>query len=102
MMTRAAVLLLLASVAPLSAADVRFSRDVRPILADACFACHGPDAKKRKADFRLDPEAGAFAVLNSGGKAFIPGKPADSEAFQRLHAKDRRRMPPATAARQLR
>ncbi len=96
-MTRAAILLCLLLAAPLGAADVRFSRDVRPILADACFACHGPDAKKRKADFRLDTEAGAFAALTSGDKAFVPGKLADSEAFQRLHEKDRKRMPPASA-----
>jgi hypothetical protein len=99
--------LLLALTLPASAAErlpdrVEFNRDIRPILSDACFACHGPDARKRKADLRLDTEQGAFATLGKGGKAFVPHNLADSVAWQRISSADaRRRMPPATATRPL-
>jgi hypothetical protein len=80
---------------------VEFNRDVRPILSDTCFQCHGPDAKKRKAGLRLDTEEGAFADL-SDGKAFVPGKPAQSLAWKRISSPvARQQMPPAHAARQL-
>src|SRR5207244_4303010 len=62
----------------------------------------GPDARKRKADLRLDNETGAFAVLSDGGKAFVPGQPAKSVAWQRISSANvKRRMPPARATRQL-
>src|SRR5262245_52322214 len=83
-------------------ATVEFNRDIRPILSDACYACHGPDARKRKADLRLDTEQGAFAALEGGGKAFVSGHLAKSVAWQRISAGDaRKRMPPASATRQL-
>src|SRR5437763_1752637 len=56
------VLLALGCASRLTAADVDFNRDVRPILSDVCFACHGPDARVRKADLRLDTEAGLKQV----------------------------------------
>src|SRR5262245_23124781 len=69
--------LLLALAGTLQAQTVEFNRDIRPILADHCYACHGPDSGKRKAGLRLDTEAGAFAALDQG-KPFVPGKPEQS------------------------
>src|SRR6476619_2056593 len=60
-----------------SADRVNFTRDIRPILSDNCFACHGPDEKQRKAKLRLDTRDGARGVL-------APGKPNDSELFNRI------------------
>jgi hypothetical protein len=74
-----------------------FNRDVRPILSDNCFACHGPDDKHRMVNLRLDTEEGLFA--NRGSYQIItPGDPAKSRLFARISAVDRaRRMPPPQA-----
>src|SRR5579871_3640222 len=75
-------------------APVQFNRDVRPILADACFACHGFDAKARKARLRLDVPEGAFAAR----KKRVPIKPGDpdgSEVWRRINTDDEEEvMPP--------
>jgi hypothetical protein len=72
-------------------AKVKFNRDVRPILSDKCFFCHGPDPKKREADLRLDERAAAVEA-----KAFVPGKAEVSEMIQRILTKDADdHMPPA-------
>ena len=68
-------------------AKVSFNREIRPILSEQCFSCHGFDAKHRKADLRLDTREGALAV-NDGVRAIIPGDPAKSELWQRLLSKD--------------
>src|SRR5262245_1995468 len=68
---------------------VNFVRDVRPILADNCFTCHGPDDKARKADLRLDKRETALAVIDLK-------KPAESELVRRITTTDKAdRMPPA-------
>ena len=76
-------------------AMVDYNLDVRPILADNCFACHGPDAKTRQADLRLDTKAGAFSEP-SGYPVIVPGKPEESELHLRIASNDDHyRMPPA-------
>lgn len=84
-----------------TATEIDFVRDVRPILARNCFGCHGPDEGQRKADLRLDTEAGAFAVAD-GHAAFVPRDLAQSEAYQRVISTDPATvMPPPDTGRQL-
>lgn len=81
---------------------VRFNRDIRPILSENCFHCHGQDAAKRKAELRLDTPEGAFGKGKSGQAAFVPGKPEESAAFLRMVSEDPDdRMPPADSHRQV-
>jgi hypothetical protein len=67
---------------------VQFNRDVRPILSDQCFSCHGFDAKKRKAGLRLDVAEGAYAANKDGRVAVKPGDLAGSELWRRLNTTD--------------
>nr|WP_295926832.1 DUF1553 domain-containing protein [uncultured Dyadobacter sp.] len=74
-----------------------FNYDVKPILSDKCFACHGPDAKKQKGGLRLDTEEGAYKALKktAGRHAIVPGDLAASEVYSRLIADDPElKMPP--------
>ena len=81
--------------------EIRFNRDVLPILSDSCFTCHGPDSATRKADLRLDVEASAKA-LRDGAAAIVPGNPDESLLLQRIHASDPDEvMPPPKELRQL-
>ena len=76
--------------------QVLFNRDIRPILSENCFACHGPDESKRMTSLRLDSESGAAEALSSGRRAIVPGTPRESELFRRISTDDAaRRMPPA-------
>ncbi len=78
-------------------AKVSFNREIRPILSEQCFSCHGFDAKHRKADLRLDTREGALAE-HDGVRAIIPGDPAKSELWKRLLSKDPEEvMPPPDA-----
>ena len=72
-----------APVASAAPARVDFNRDIRPILSENCFHCHGPDEKKREAKLRLDVRAEALAA-----KAFVPGKPDQSELAKRILTTD--------------
>jgi hypothetical protein len=74
--------------------SVQFNRDVRPILSERCFACHGPDKQKRKADLRLDVAAVALAPRD-GRPAIVPHDPVKSELYRRITAQSvEDRMPP--------
>jgi mono/diheme cytochrome c family protein len=92
----ATMALLVASAAQAADAQaaVDFNRQIRPILSEACYQCHGPDVNKRKANLRLDMRAGLFQ--SSDGTAIVAaGKPEESELFVRVSASDPElRMPP--------
>ncbi len=74
---------------------VAFNQDIRPILAEACFHCHGPDPGTRKAGLRLDTEAGFFTAKEGEQPTVLKGKPEDSPLYQRLISTDEEEiMPP--------
>jgi hypothetical protein len=80
-----------------SSAPVSFNRDIRPILSDNCFYCHGPDASHRQADLRLDIRDDAVAA-----GAIVPGKPAESTLVSRINATDSGElMPPPESHKKL-
>ncbi|MEY2713322.1 MAG: hypothetical protein RL005_1544 [Planctomycetota bacterium] len=82
--------------------SIDFTRDIRPILADRCFACHGPDSAARKAGLRLDTRDGALAALGGGRAAIVPGDRARSALLARLREHDPDRiMPPPELKRPL-
>src|SRR5437588_4943465 len=90
----ACVLSAVVALAAFARADekLQYNRDVRPILAENCFPCHGPDSAARKAKLRLDVREQAVEM-----GALTPGKPGDSEAITRVFLKDtdKNLMPPA-------
>lgn len=85
-----------------AADEVSFNRDIRPLLSDRCFACHGPHAEKREADLRLDipgGEQGPFLVRD-GRRAIKPGDPDASEIWKRLNTDDpTQQMPPSDSGK---
>lgn len=65
-----------------------YNRDIRPVLADKCFACHGFDAGHRQASLRLDHPEGAYSAGDSGNVAIVPGQPEKSEMWLRIQTTD--------------
>ena len=85
-----------ALAAPKAPACIDYNHDVRPILSDRCYSCHGPDEGQRKTAMRLDHADGAFAELSGGGRPIVPGNPEESAVLHRVLSDDpARRMPPA-------
>ncbi|MSU48060.1 MAG: DUF1553 domain-containing protein, partial [Opitutus sp.] len=78
--------------------EIKFNRDIRPILSETCFQCHGPDANARKAKLRLDRREEALRPAKSGEIPIIPGKPEESEIIRRLFATDEDDVMPPPAA----
>jgi hypothetical protein len=90
-------------IRPISAGDaIDFNRDIRPILSNTCFKCHGFDDTQRQADLRLDTLEGATAELPSGARAVVPGKSSESELVRRITSDDEAvRMPPKSSGKTL-
>ena len=77
------------------AREISFNRDIRPILAENCFSCHGPDPGGRKAGLRLDTEAGLFEKRKDDPAPVVRGNAVESELYKRLLSKDKDEvMPP--------
>ena len=86
----------------ISGAAIDFNREIRPILSDACFPCHGPDASARKAGLRLDLRAVAVQPAESGEVAIRPNQAAQSELVRRIFSEDRDEvMPPRKSHRSI-
>lgn len=81
---------------------ISFDRQIRPILSDRCYACHGPDEAARQGGLRLDLKEGAFGAGDSGETAIVPGDASASELVARIRSEDEsQRMPPAEAQKPL-
>lgn len=81
---------------------IEFNRDIRPILSDACFHCHGPDQHTRESGLRLDVREEALKEGELGGIAIVPGKPEESDLIRRIFSTDADElMPPAKAHKEL-
>ncbi len=100
----AVVSFLLLAVAPPACAEptVDYDRQIRPLLADNCYACHGPDENHREGGFRLDQKDSAIAEADSGTPPIVPGDAESSEIYLRMVIDDEDlRMPPADSGKQL-
>jgi hypothetical protein len=88
---------------PSTPGKLQFNRDVRPILSDLCFSCHGPDNEKRKGELRLDDRASALHGGKSGEAGIVPGKAEASEIIKRILSEDEdEQMPPRKGGKRVR
>ncbi|MFP6867600.1 MAG: c-type cytochrome domain-containing protein, partial [Roseibacillus sp.] len=104
MRLRGALWILLGSSSLVSGAEIRYNRDIRPLLSDNCFACHGPDANKVEAKLQLHLSGTARAPLGKAKDrhAIVPGKREESELWARITASDPdERMPPLDSHHEL-
>ena len=90
------------AIAEESPQPIDYMRQIRPILSQNCFSCHGPDESSREAGLRLDQREGALALLDSGSHAIKPGNLKNSELWNRVTTKDESlKMPPLESGRKL-
>ena len=90
------------STAPAAEPVPDYNRDIRPILSNYCYTCHGPDEQKRQTELRLDQRESAFAKVNTGIVAVVPGRSAESELYARIiSTQEGVRMPPADSGKAL-
>ena len=81
---------------------VDYNRDVRPMLSDKCYQCHGPDENARSTELRLDVQTSALSLLDSGARAVVPKSVGESEIVRRVTSTDSdERMPPPEAGDRL-
>src|SRR3979409_2173308 len=88
---------LVAAAAASATNRIDFNFQIRPLLSDRCFKCHGPDEKARKAKLRLDTAAGAYAICDpkTGARAIVPKQPGQSDVVRRITSTDpEEQMPP--------
>src|SRR5437870_1764541 len=96
------ILTAIAGIATSRAGAIQYNRDIRPILSENCYQCHGPDKGRRKAGLRLDQKEEAFKKLESGNFAIVAGDPDKSALVQRLlTTDDDDHMPPAKSGKKL-
>lgn len=88
-----------AETPPAPGRKVDFNREIRPILSNHCWSCHGPDEQHRKAGLRLDVADAARAKLESGLAAIVSGKPGESELIARIESDDETEMMPPPASK---
>jgi hypothetical protein len=89
------------AIAATAHGEIRFNRDIRPIMAETCFRCHGPDKNARMAGMRLDIRDEALKSTRSGAVPIVPGDPDKSAMIQRIFAPGARVMPPAAIHKEL-
>src|SRR5262247_1510741 len=80
---------------------VTFNRDIRPIMSDTCFRCHGPDRTARKAEMRLDIREEATKATRAGRIPIVPGDPDKSEVIRRIFSTGDTVMPPKSTHKEL-